>query len=157
MGCTTQLFEKVGPITIHLSYEQHYQGERPAISALLCEKGRDWVQTTTTMQILSLHAPPSSQLPGSHLEVMSACSSNSDRSYQVWMVIWWWQSRHSLNAVATSNNCWLASVSVQVKDTCMANRLACTDMCYLQSCSNQKQQEDEDDIVELGDSDDDND
>ena len=37
----------------------------------------------------------------------------------------------------------------------MANRVAFTDMCYLQSCSNQKQQEDEDDIVELGDSDDD--
>ena len=36
----------------------------------------------------------------------------------------------------------------------MANRLACTDMCKLQSCSDQKQQEDEDDIVELGDSDD---
>ena len=41
------------------------------------------------------------------------------------------------------------------KCTCMANRLACADMCKLQSCSNQKQQEDEDDIVELGDSDDD--
>ena len=41
------------------------------------------------------------------------------------------------------------------KCACMANRLACTDMCYLQSCINQKQQEDEDDIVELGDSDDD--
>ena len=42
------------------------------------------------------------------------------------------------------------------KCTCIANRLACTDMCSkLQSCSNQKQQEDEDDIVELGDSDDD--
>ena len=40
--------------------------------------------------------------------------------------------------------------------TCIANRLACTDMCCkLQSCSNQKQQEDEDDIVELGDSNDD--
>ena len=38
---------------------------------------------------------------------------------------------------------------------CMANRLACTDMCYLQLFINQKQQEDEDDIVELGDSDDD--
>ena len=33
--------------------------------------------------------------------------------------------------------------------------LACTGMCKLQSCSNQKQQEDEDDIVELGDSHDD--
>ena len=42
------------------------------------------------------------------------------------------------------------------KCTHMANRLACTDMfCKLQSCSNQKQQEDKDDIVELGDSDDD--
>ena len=39
--------------------------------------------------------------------------------------------------------------------TCMANGLACTDMCKLQSCSNQKQQEDEDDIVELGGTDDD--
>ena len=39
--------------------------------------------------------------------------------------------------------------------TCMAHGLACTDMCKLQSCSNQKQQEDEDDIVELGDTDND--
>ena len=36
--------------------------------------------------------------------------------------------------------------------TCMAHGLACTDMSKLQSCSNQKQQEDEDDSVELGDS-----
>ncbi len=35
----------------------------------------------------------------------------------------------------------------------MANGLACADMSKLQSCSSQKQQED--DIVELGDSDDD--
>ena len=41
------------------------------------------------------------------------------------------------------------------KCTSMANRLACTEMCYLQSSSYQKQQEDKDDIVELGDSDDD--
>ena len=34
--------------------------------------------------------------------------------------------------------------------TCMANGLACADMCKLQSCSSKKQQED--DIVELGDS-----
>ena len=39
--------------------------------------------------------------------------------------------------------------------TCMAHGLACTDMCKLLSCSNQKQQEDEDDIVELDDTDDD--
>ena len=40
--------------------------------------------------------------------------------------------------------------------TCIANRLACRDMCCkLQSCSNHKQQEDEDDIVELGESDND--
>ena len=39
--------------------------------------------------------------------------------------------------------------------TCMAHGLACTDMCKLQPCSDQKQQEDEDDSVELGDSDDD--
>ena len=41
------------------------------------------------------------------------------------------------------------------KCTCITYRLACTGMCKLQSCSNQKQKEDEDDIVELGDSDDD--
>ncbi len=39
------------------------------------------------------------------------------------------------------------------KCTCMANVLACADMCKLQSCSSQKHQED--DIVELCDSDDD--
>ena len=39
--------------------------------------------------------------------------------------------------------------------TYMAHGLSCTDMCKLQSCSNQKQQEDEDDIVELGDTADD--
>ena len=39
------------------------------------------------------------------------------------------------------------------KCTCMANGLASTDMCKLQSYSSQKQQED--DMVELGDSDDD--
>ena len=38
------------------------------------------------------------------------------------------------------------------KCKCMADRLACTYICKLQSCSNQKQQEDEDDIVKLGDS-----
>ena len=41
------------------------------------------------------------------------------------------------------------------KCTCIASRLACTNICKLQSCSNHKQQEDEDDIVQLGDSDDD--
>ena len=42
------------------------------------------------------------------------------------------------------------------KCTCIANRLACTNRCCkLQSCSNQKQEEDEEDIVKLGDSDDD--
>ena len=41
------------------------------------------------------------------------------------------------------------------KYACIANGLACTNMCKLQSCSNQKQQEDEGDSVELGDSDDD--
>ena len=54
-------------------------------------------------------------------------------------------------------NCWLACKCVRScklpKCTCMANGLACADMCKLQSCSSQKQQED--DIVELGDSDDD--
>ena len=39
------------------------------------------------------------------------------------------------------------------KCTRRANGLSCTDMCKLQLCSNQKQQED--DIVECGDSDDD--
>ena len=39
------------------------------------------------------------------------------------------------------------------KCTSKANGLACTDMCKLQLCSNQRQQKD--DIVEFGDSDDD--
>ena len=43
--------------------------------------------------------------------------------------------------------------SCKLKCACMANGLACPDMCKLQSYSCQKQQED--DIVELGDSDDD--
>ena len=48
---------------------------------LFCAKRRE----IESMQRLSLHAPPSSQLLGSKLEVMSTCSSHIDRLYQVWM------------------------------------------------------------------------
>ena len=73
--------------------------------------------------------------------------------------------RHSLDAVATSTICCLGSVGLQVCPFLQADTvyvhgkyIACTDMCCkLQSCSNQKQQEDEDDIVDLGYSDDDKD
>ena len=54
---------------------------------------------------------------------------------------------------------WLACKCIRScklpKCACMANGLACTCVCKLQSCCNQKQQAYVDDIVELGDSDDD--
>ena len=114
------------------------------------------------MQILSLHAPPSSQLPGSNLEVLSACSSHSARPYQEWILdddgklaIHWMRSPPAPDAVLELLACKCVRSCKLSTCTCMAHGLACTDMCKLQPCSNQKQQEDEDAIVELGDSDDD--
>lgn len=40
--------------------------------------------------------------------------------------------------------------------TCLANKLKCTEMCKLQSCTNQKKDDEEEDPIELVDSDDDN-
>ena len=51
--------------------------------------------------------------------------------------------------------CKCARSSKLTKCTCMANGLACTYMCKLQACINQKQHEAEYDSVEVGDSDDD--
>ena len=40
--------------------------------------------------------------------------------------------------------------------TCLANSLVCTDMCKLQTCTNQRQNEEEDELdIELGNSDED--
>ena len=72
-----------------------------------------------------------------------------------------WQARHSLDAVATSTRCCLGIVGLQVCPFLWAAKvymhgkwtIACIDMCKLQWCSNQRQQEDG--LVELGDSDDD--
>ena len=119
---------------IHLPYvcgcQQHYGSERPA---LMCQKGRNSVHSATTMQRLSLRAPPLRQLPGSNLVVLSACSSHSARPCQVWMDRWWRQARHSLDAAATSTRSCRGIVGLQVCPscklstcTCMANGLACT-------------------------------
>ena len=67
----------------------------------------------------------------------------------------WMRSPPAPDAVLELLACQCVSSCKLSTCTCMANRLAFTDMCKLQSCSNHKQQEDEDDIVELGDADDD--
>ena len=61
--------------------------------------------------------------------------------------------RHQHHAVLELLACRCVRSCKLPKCTCIANELACADMGKLQSCSNQKQQED--DIVELCDSDDD--
>ena len=95
---------------------------------------RGWDQSASTMQRLSLRAPPSSQLSSNNLEVLSACSSHSARPYQVWMDRWWWQARHSLDAVAISTRCCPGIDGLQVcpflqaAKMYVANRPACTDI-----------------------------
>ena len=76
----------------------------------LCQKGRYWVQSSTTMHILSLRAPPSSQLSGSKLEVMSTCLSHIARPIDDGGKL----DRHSRDAVATSTRCCLGIVCLQV-------------------------------------------
>ena len=72
------------------------------------------------------------------------------------IAIHWMRSPPAQYAVLEVLVCKCVRSCKLTKCTCIANILACTDMCCkLQSCSNQKQQDDEDDIVELGDSDDD--
>ena len=67
----------------------------------------------------------------------------------------WTRSPPAQDAVLEVLVCKCVRSCKLTKCTCIANRLACIDMCCkLQSYSNQKQ-EDEDDIVQLGDSDDD--
>ena len=62
------------------------------------------------------------------------------------------RNQHHMLAVLELVACKCVRSCKLPKCTCMANGLACADMCKLQSCSSQKQQED--DIVELGDLDD---
>ena len=69
------------------------------------------------------------------------------------LAIHWMRSQPAPYAVLELLACKCVRSCKLPKCTCMANGLACADMCKLQSCSSQKQQED--DIVELGDSDDD--
>ena len=71
------------------------------------------------------------------------------------LAIHWMRSPPAPDAVLELLACKCVRSSKLSTCTCMANGLACTDMCKLHSCSNQKQQEDEVDIVELGDSDND--
>ena len=71
------------------------------------------------------------------------------------LAIHWMRSPPALDAVLELLACKCVRSCKLSTCTCMAHGLACTDMCKLQSCSHQKQQEDEDDIVELGDTDDD--
>ena len=111
------------------------------------------------MHILSIHTPPSSQLPGSNLEVLSACSSHNARSYQVGyddgkLVIHWTRSSPAPDAVLELLACKRVRSCELPKCTCMSNGLACTEMCKLQSWNNHKQQENEDHSVEPGDPDD---
>ena len=68
----------------------------------------------------------------------------------------WMRSPPAKHAVLELLVCKCVRSYKLTKRTYMASRLACTDMCYkLQSCNNQKQQGDEDDIIGLGHSDDD--
>ena len=69
------------------------------------------------------------------------------------LAIHWMRSQPAPYAVLELLACKCVRSCKLPKCTCMANGLACADKCKLQSCSSQKQQED--DIVELGDSDDD--
>ena len=72
------------------------------------------------------------------------------------IAIHWMRSPPAQYAVLEVLVCKCVRSCKLTKCTCISNILACTDMCCkLQSCSNQKQQDDEDDIVELGDPDDD--
>ena len=70
------------------------------------------------------------------------------------LVIHWMRSPQAPDAVLELLACKCVRSCKLSTCTCNAHGLACTDMCKLQSCSNQKQQEDEYDIVELGGTDD---
>ena len=70
------------------------------------------------------------------------------------LAIHWMRSPPAPDAVLELLACKCVRSCKLPKCACMANGLSCTYMCRLQSCSNQKQQEDDDDNVELGDSDD---
>ena len=122
MGCTTSAIWE--GTTIHLSYVNSMwllaalpRWTTCADSSFVPKEER-LSPAVTSMQILSLHAPPSSQLPGSKLEVLSTCSSHIARPYRVWMDRWWWQARspftgcggHQHNML--SWKCWFVSVSV---------------------------------------------
>ena len=69
------------------------------------------------------------------------------------MAIHWMRWPPAQYAVLELLACKCASSYKLPKCTCMANGLACTDMCKLQSWNSQKPQEDEGDSVELGDPD----
>ncbi len=120
------------------------------LSARLCQNGGDWVQSATTMHILSLHVPHSSQLPCSNLEVLSACLSHSAKPTNCGRIdddgklaIHWMRSPPAPDAVLELFVCMCVRSCKLTKCTFVANRLACTYMrCKLQSCSNRKQQED---------------
>ena len=110
------------------------------------------------MQRLSLHAPPTSQLPANyHAAIWKCCLHGGptvpDPTKCGWQARHWMRSPPAPDAVLELLACKYVRSSKLQKCTYMANGLACTDMCKLQSFSNQRQQEDE--IVELGDSDDD--
>ena len=77
-------------------------------------KGERLSPAVTSMQILSLHAPPSSQLPGSKLEVrcLHARPTLPDPTECGWIDDDGKLDRHSLDAVATSTICSLGSVGL---------------------------------------------
>ena len=108
------------------------------------------------MKTLSLHAPPSNQTTmqqsGSPVcMVVPQCRTLPIVDGK--LAIHWMRSPPAPDAVLELLACKYVRSCKLPKCTCMANGLACTDLCKLQSCSNERQQED--DIVELGDSDDD--
>ena len=110
------LFEKVQQFTCRMYVAASSTTELNDLGNQLFLRG--WVQSATILQWLSLQTPHSSQLPGSNVQVMSACSSHIARPYQVWMHRWWWQARSPFTGCGRhqhqmlSWNCWLACVSV---------------------------------------------
>ena len=99
---------------------------------------------------LSLHAPPSSQLPGSNLEVLPTCfPTMPDPTKCGWidddgkLASHWLRSLPQLDADLELLACKCVRSCKLSTSTRMTNGLACIYMCKLQSCSNQKQKEDE--------------
>ena len=88
-------------------------------------KGEILSPAATTMQRLSLQAPPSSQLPGSKLEVLSthARPTLPDPTKCGWIDDDGNLDRHSLDAVATSTRSCLRIVGLRVCPFLQADKM----------------------------------